>query len=85
MKLEMKVDEIFVLDSKTIFSGALETSSKSVSNIECLLKVEDKIIAEILIRGEVHNRSGHRDLWTDDAVPLRQDQITTHTVILVSK
>jgi len=81
----MKVDDLFRVRDKTIFTGALDTNERSIGKTLCALKVDGREIAEIEIDGEVMNGTGDRDLWTRSPVNLDHDALRQHEVWLIAK
>lgn len=81
---KMKVQDLFHVGEKTVFAGLLETHSKVISNVPCVIQIDGKPAGEICISGEVHTGTSHRDLWTISHVDLSGDVVRNHDVWLIS-
>jgi hypothetical protein len=80
----MKVEDLFRIGEKTIFTGALDTQSKAIANASCVLEIDGKRAGELRIEGEVHTGKPQRDLWTTSPVSLTREVVRDHDVWLVS-
>ena len=83
-QLKMKVEDLFMINGKTIFAGVLETPLKTVSRITCTIQVDGEEIGQGAIEGEVLSGSGHRDLWTRSKLPIGRATLKQHEVWLVA-
>lgn len=80
----MKVEDLFRIGEKTVFSGALETESKAIASTACVLEIDGEPVGKLHIQGEVHTGKGCRDLWTTSPVNLTREIVRDREVWLVS-
>ena len=83
-QFRMDVERIFFMSGKTVFAGALMTSSKQIKSTMCRVLVDGTDTGQVLIEGEVMGAGNHRDLWTKSKLDLDQEVVRTHKVQLVS-
>ena len=83
MEFLMKVSDIFKVNEKTIFVGALEAPDHAISNVECAVKVNGEVIGLVHIEGEVHTSKPYRDLWTTSHIALTSKDVRQNDVLLV--
>lgn len=81
---QMIIDDMFIVGSKTIFSGILETELAAIPRTICTVYVDGVVVGEILIEGEVLNGTGRRDLWTKSTMNLDKALISIHDVRLIA-
>jgi len=84
MKFRMHVDDIFEIGSKTIFTGDLIATDAPTIHGKCFLHADGKNLVEIEIKGEVHNRSPKRDLWTNEALGICLKDLSGRDVWLIA-
>lgn len=84
VKFQMKVDDLFRIGEKTIFTGELDTDAKVIANAKCVLQIDGRPAGELCIQGEVHTGKPHRDLWTASNVSITRDIVRGHDVWLIS-
>lgn len=84
MRLKMRIRDLFVLGSNTIFSGDLEANCWLVSELICSLRIGDTF-SPVLIKGEVQGANGHRDLWTGQLVSINRSDVLNHEVWLLAE
>ena len=84
MVFKMKVEDVFRIGKKTVFTGALETQEKTISDILCTMQIDGAAVGHLRICGEVSTGKAHRDLWTLSPVHLSREAISKHEVWLVS-
>lgn len=82
--LRMKVEDLFRIGEKTIFTGTLESHAKVISGVQCILEVDGQAIGKVHIEGEVHTGKPHRDLWTTSHVNIGREAILGQNVWLIS-
>jgi len=80
----MKVEDLFRIGEKTVFTGTMETGEKAISNALCAIEIDGNRVEEIVIAGEVHTGKPYRDLWTASPVGLNREALGTHEVWLIS-
>ena len=80
----MKVEDIFRIGEKTIFTGKLDTQMKIISNASCVIEIDGTPIGKLCIQGEVYTGKPHRDLWTRSFVSLTREVVRDHDVWLIS-
>ena len=83
--VRMKIEDLFRIGEKTIFTGTLDTNESVLENVICEIRIDGKIEGEMIIEGEVHTRHPQRDLWTASEVALSRDIVRDHDVWLISK
>lgn len=83
LPFELKVDEVFRIGSKTVFSGLLKSSEKQIAKTECRVVVNGETVGTLFIEGEVLG-TGHRDLWTTHSTNIPRETARNHSVALVS-
>jgi hypothetical protein len=81
----MKVEDLFRVGEKTIFSGKLDTPAKAIADAYCVIEIDGSPAGEIRIEGEVHTRRPHRDLWTTSSVSLTREVLGNHDVWLICR
>lgn len=84
MNLKIKVDDLFRVGGKTIFSGRL-VSGSAVPGTKCFLRIDGKNVAPIEIGGEVLNRSTHQDFWTNQDVSVARSDFLGRDVWLIQE
>lgn len=84
MNFRMKVDDVFVIGSRTVFSGELKADAAVIKGAMCALEIEGEHVSRFLIEGEVQTGRPCRDLWTTADVSLDLEVIRTREVWLIS-
>ncbi|RVP98290.1 hypothetical protein [Sinorhizobium meliloti] len=79
----MKVEDIFRIGDKTVFSGRLSTLFKSIPKMACSIVVDGLIVEDVLIEGEVIVRGPFRDIWTRSNIASDIDQLKKSDTWLV--
>jgi hypothetical protein len=85
MAFRMKVEGLFRIGEKTVFTGELDTQSKAIVDVPCVIEIDGEPAGEIRIEGEVHTGRPHRDLWTTSQMSLTREVIRDHDVWLISQ
>lgn len=81
----MKIENIFNINEKTIFTGELNTELGVIKDVQSLIIINGKEYAKIHINGEVSNGVGHRDLWTSSPICLSHSDIENNDIIIKSQ
>lgn len=84
MTFRMKVEDIFLIGRRTVFTGKLETNKKNIEGEPCILEIDGKKFVDLTIEGEVHTGKPHRDLWTTANLTLDSETIRNREVWLIS-
>jgi hypothetical protein len=84
MAFRMRVEDLFRIGEKTIFTGELDTQAQVILASPCVLEIDGEPSGELHIQGEVHTGKPHRDLWTTSPVSLTRETLRDHEVWLVS-
>jgi hypothetical protein len=68
MAFRMKVEDLFRIGEKTVFTGELDTQSKAIADAPCVIEIDGEPAGELRIEGEVLTGKRHRDLWTTSQI-----------------
>lgn len=80
--LKMKIEDLFKISGKTIFTGVLDTNLVNIKDIPVSLLLDGKEVSRIIINGEVKNGTPYRDLWTKDDVKISKEDVLKSVVFL---
>ena len=84
MALKMKLDDLFLIGEKTIFTGQLQTEMDLIKSVRCSIEIDGKSVEEVVIEGEMHTGSPARDLWSKSSHSLTEEIVKSHEVWLIS-
>lgn len=62
MAFRMKVENVFVIGKRTVFTGKIETDARFIKGVPCAMKIDGKFAAQFVIEGEVQTGGSCRDL-----------------------
>lgn len=85
MAFRMKVEDLFRIGEKTVFTGELDTQSKAIANVACVIEIDGKRTGELHIEGEVQTGKPNRDLWTTSPIILTRETLQDHEVWLIAE
>ncbi len=85
MAFRMKVEDVFAIGARTVFTGDWAGDSDAVEGVECYLEIDGQQVSELLIGGEVNTGKPFRDLWTKSHVDLAPEVFRDREVWLISK
>lgn len=81
----MKIEDLFRIGEKTVFTGELDTQSKVIANAACIIEIDGERTEELQIEGEVHTGTPNRDLWTTSPISLTREVVQDHEVWLIAE
>jgi len=84
MVFRMKIEDLFRIGEKTVFTGELDTQSKVIANAACIIQIDGEQTEELQIEGEVHTGKPNRDLWTTSPISLTREAVQNHEVWLIA-
>lgn len=85
MAFRMKVEDVFAIGAKTVFSGDLTAGIDAIEGVDCFLEIDGHKVSELRIEGEVNSGKPFRDLWTKSKVELTLEVVRGGGVWLISK
>jgi hypothetical protein len=81
----LKIEDLFRIGEKTVFTGELDTQSKVISNADCIIEIDGERTEELHIEGEVRTGKPNRDLWTTSPISLTREIVQDHEVWLIAE
>lgn len=85
MAFRMKIEDLFRIGEKTVFTGELETQLKVIENTFCVIEIDGERVGELHIVGEVHTGKPNRDLWSASQIDLTREMLQDHEVWLIAE
>ncbi len=85
MTFRMKIEDLFRIGEKTVFTGELDTQLKIIANAACIIEIDGERAGELYIEGEVRTGKPNRDLWTTSPVDLTREMVQDHEVWLIAE
>jgi len=85
IEFRMKVEDLFRIGEKTVFTGELDTQSKAIAHTACIIEIDGERTGELYIEGEVYTGKPNRDLWTTSPISLTREVLQDHEVWLIAK